>query len=94
MLRILIPALVLATAAATAAEPPPPPRSAEPPPWAQELAQAEALAREGLAKMLLSVEKLLQALPQYELPELAVNGDIVIWRKPAPPPARRDPNLL
>ncbi len=52
------------------------------------------LAREGLAKMLQALEAIVQSVPQYHMPEITENGDIVIRRKkpdqapaPAPPPA-------
>ena len=96
MLRILPASLLLGIwVLPAAADPPAPLRPFEPPaPFLQDLAQAEALAREALEKMLLSVDTLVRSLPRYEMPEMAENGDIIIRRKPPEPPRRRDPNLL
>lgn len=41
---------------------------------------AEDLAREGVDKLMQALELLLQSVPQYGLPELRENGDIVIPR--------------
>lgn len=54
------------------------------------------LAGEGLEKLMLALELLLQAIPQYEMPEVLDNGDIIIRRVPegerreAPGPERED----
>jgi hypothetical protein len=39
------------------------------------------LAREGLAKLLQAVNKLIEAVPQFEMPEMNENGDIILRRK-------------
>ncbi len=40
------------------------------------------LATEGVQKLMLALELLLQAIPQYEMPEVLENGDIIIRRVP------------
>lgn len=57
------------------------------------------LAREGLAKMLQALDKLIQSIPQYEMPSVDENGDIILRRKrpeapvtPAPAPAPNQPD--
>ena len=53
----------------------------------QQLRDAEALLRQGLDRMSGAVDALIQAVPQYELPHLNDDGDIIIRRKrPAPAP--------
>lgn len=59
------------------------------------------LAREGVTKILQALEKLLQSVPQYQMPEIDENGDIILRRKrpepPAPPvpsPAPNQPDNL
>jgi hypothetical protein len=51
------------------------------------------LAREGMAKMLQALNKLVESIPQYQLPEITENGDIIIRRKTpgAPVPATKQP---
>lgn len=39
------------------------------------------MAREGLEQMLRALRLLVQSIPQYELPEVLENGDIIIRRK-------------
>ena len=50
--------------------------------WAQQSTQerAEELAQEGLDRLMLALEAMLEAIPQYELPEVLENGDIIIRR--------------
>lgn len=43
--------------------------------------EAAELVRQGLDKALGSVETLLRSVPQYELPQMDDNGDIIIRRK-------------
>jgi len=59
------------------------------------------LAREGVTKILQALEKLLQSVPQYQMPEIDENGDIILRRKrpeppapPAPSPAPKQPDSL
>lgn len=45
------------------------------------------LAREGLEQMMRALRLLVESIPQYELPEVLENGDIIIRRKhPKKPP--------
>ncbi len=39
------------------------------------------MAREGLEQMLRALRLLVESIPQYELPEVLDNGDIIIRRK-------------
>lgn len=55
------------------------------------------LAREGLAKLLQALDKLIESVPQYEMPEINENGDIILRRKrpeaaPQPQPQPNKPN--
>ncbi len=53
------------------------------------------LAREGMAKMLQALDKLVESIPQYRLPEITENGDIILRRKKADvpvPPVQQQPN--
>jgi hypothetical protein len=52
-----------------------------------------ALAREGMAKMLQAITKLAESVPQFEMPQVNENGDIILRRKrpetaPQSPPTR------
>lgn len=43
------------------------------------------LARQGMERMLRAIELMIEMIPQYEMPEVLENGDIIIRRKtPAP----------
>lgn len=61
---------------------------------------AEALAREAVEKLVQALSVLLKSLPQYEMPEINDDGDIIIRRvrpkrEPGPAPApRRQPSPL
>jgi hypothetical protein len=86
MLRALTVTLMLAAAspAVFAADPPAPDRS------------PGALIDEVLQDALDAIGLLMRAVPQYELPEVLPNGDIIIRRvqpegPPAVPPAGPDP---
>lgn len=46
------------------------------------------LAREGMVKMLQALDKLVESIPQYRLPEITENGDIVLRRKKPDAPAQ------
>ena len=75
---------------AASVEPKPEPAPANP------SAPAE-LAREGLAKIFQALEKLIESVPQYQMPEIDENGDIILRRKrpdtPMPPaPSSPAPN--
>ncbi|MDH3596514.1 MAG: hypothetical protein OEU09_14270 [Rhodospirillales bacterium] len=70
------------------AGPPPAVAAAEPP-----KETPEELAREGMERMLRALELFIEMIPQYEMPEVTDDGDIIIRRKrgkSAPPP---DPEL-
>lgn len=70
----------------------------EPPAPAEPAAPGE-LARQGLAKMLQALEKLIESVPQFQMPEINENGDIILRRKrpdapvpPAPAPSPDQPD--
>ncbi len=49
---------------------------------AEELArEAEQLARESAEQIIRSLELLLKSIPQYDLPEITEDGDIIIRRR-------------
>ncbi len=58
------------------------------PAWAQDggksaeeqLEELEARAQETLERLMTALEGMLQAVPQYELPEITEDGDIIIRR--------------
>ena len=53
----------------------------------------EELAREGMERMLKALELFIEMIPQYEMPEVTEEGDIIIRRKrrkSEPPP---DPEM-
>ncbi|HZS84311.1 MAG TPA: hypothetical protein VFA50_15660 [Stellaceae bacterium] len=82
-LRILLPTLiasglVLAAPAARAAASEDDAPAAK---FERQMREAEALLRQGFDKMMGSVETLLRAVPQYEMPQMNENGDIIIRRK-------------
>jgi hypothetical protein len=55
------------------------------------------LAREGMAKMLQALNKLIESVPQFQMPEINENGDIILRRKnppDAPVPPAQSPNQL
>ncbi len=54
-------------------------------------AEAERLARESMNKMIEAMDKFLRSIPQYDLPEITPEGDIIIRRRPAPPGPGRAP---
>ena len=43
--------------------------------------EAEELARDAIDKLMRAMNLLIQSIPQYEMPEMLPNGDIVIRRK-------------
>lgn len=52
------------------------------------------LAREGLEQMLQALRLLMDSIPQYELPEVLENGDIIIRRKnPERKPEAEEPEF-
>ena len=52
---------------------------------ARDMREAGELIRQGLEKMLGSIDTALQTMPQYELPTIDADGNIIIRRKPAGP---------
>ncbi len=51
---------------------------------------AEA-AKEALGKIMRSLSGVISSIPQYQMPEVLPNGDIILRRKPAPAPAQKQP---
>jgi hypothetical protein len=43
--------------------------------------RAEEALKEGMETMLKSLQRMFKAIPQYEMPEVLENGDIIIRRK-------------
>jgi hypothetical protein len=73
---ILVLALALALPTAARAEPAPD--------WQRQMEDATARLRREIDKALGQVQELLRAVPQYELPQMNDNGDIIIRRKRQP----------
>jgi len=48
------------------------------------------LAREGIEQLMRALEALIHSIPQYELPEINENGDIIIRRKRRGEPVPED----
>ncbi|RMD63833.1 MAG: hypothetical protein D6826_03950 [Alphaproteobacteria bacterium] len=48
--------------------------------------RAEEMARDAMERLLRALEMLFRSIPQYELPEVTEDGDIIIRRKRLPPP--------
>ncbi len=71
---IALAALVVLIPAAVRADDPPRPGEAP-------TARAEQLLREATEGLMRALETLLLALPQYEMPEITDDGDIIIRRK-------------
>jgi hypothetical protein len=55
------------------------------PAFAAEEETPSELAREGMERMLRAIELMIEMIPQYEVPEVLENGDIIIRRKNPPP---------
>lgn len=51
------------------------------------------MAREGLEQMMRALRLLVQSIPQYELPEVLDNGDIIIRRKRGGEPPASEPEI-
>ena len=69
-------ALVLAT-----------PLAAEEPPESEKPSE---LALEGVERLMRALQALIDSIPQYEMPEINENGDIIIRRKRQPAPDESD----
>ena len=91
--RVLLVFLALAAPGAAAA-------ASDQPAWpdsdrlARDMREAGDLIRQGLEKMLGSIDAVVRTMPQYELPTIDAEGNIIIRRKPpgardAGPDARR-----
>jgi hypothetical protein len=53
---------------------------------------AEDMAREAIEQLMRALELMIQSIPQYEMPEIEENGDIIIRRKrPTPDSEPREP---
>ncbi|MHA1152254.1 MAG: hypothetical protein ACTSQ7_06235 [Alphaproteobacteria bacterium] len=53
--------------------------------------RAEDMAREAIEQLMRALELMIDSIPQYEMPEIKDNGDIIIRRKrrtPRPEPDR------
>ena len=51
----------------------------------------EELMREGMERMLRAIELMIEMVPQYEMPEVTEDGDIIIRRKRRPSETPVDP---
>ncbi|SRR6266702_6403391 len=83
ILRVLLIILAAIGAGAGAAK-----AAGEQPGWpdrdrlASDMREAGELVRQGLEKMLGSIDSALRAMPRYELPTVDADGNIVIRRRP------------
>jgi hypothetical protein len=86
ILRVFLIFLLLAGPGAAAA-------ATDQPAWpdsdrlARDMREAGELIRQGLEKMLGSIDAALRTMPQYELPTIDADGNIIIRRRP---PGARD----
>lgn len=55
-----------------------------PPPLEEQWRHAEDLARDGIEKLLQSLDALREAVPQYGAPYMDPEGNIIIPRRPSP----------
>jgi hypothetical protein len=46
--------------------------------------QAEQMAREAMEQLMRALELMIESIPQYEMPEINEDGDIIIRRKRRP----------
>ncbi len=87
-LRNLLILLVLLSAFLTDAVVSTAPRAAQ----RDDRVKAEEMAREAIEQLLRALELMIQSIPQYEMPEIEENGDIIIRRKRrTPDPEPREP---
>ena len=56
-----------------------------------EKSSPEELLEEGTRRILRAFELFIQTIPQYEMPEVLPNGDIIIRRIPPEPDPEREP---
>ncbi len=86
VLRVLLVLLLFAGSSVTLA-------ASDQPSWpdgerlGRDMREAGDLIRQGLEKMLGSIDTALRTMPQYELPTIDADGNIIIRRKP---PGARD----
>lgn len=79
--------LILALAVATASFQPTPAWARQDP----EEAEPGETVREGLERMMRALERFIDMIPQYEVPELTDDGDIIIRRKRDDEPSEPEP---
>jgi hypothetical protein len=56
---------------------------------------AEEMAREAIEQLMRALELMIESIPQYEMPEINEDGDIIIRRKhqmPHPEPGESEPD--
>lgn len=87
--KLRAPAVLLGTALVLAA---PAVRAEDPQPGESPQDSPGEMAREGLEQMMQALRLLVQSIPQYELPEVLENGDIIIRRK-HPKPESQEPEF-
>jgi hypothetical protein len=54
--------------------------------------RAEQYAREGVERLLRALDLLIESIPQYEMPVIDENGDIIIRRRRGPVPDQPRPS--
>ena len=57
---------------------------------------AEEMAREAIEQLMRALELMIESIPQYEMPEINEDGDIIIRRKhqiPHPEPGESEPDI-
>lgn len=67
------------------------PSAADEPSQPSQRERAETFAREGMESLMQALDLLLQSIPQYELPMMNENGDIIIRRRHESDPAKPAP---
>jgi hypothetical protein len=73
------------------------PAVAEPAPRTPSEPSATELTMQGLTQLMLGLQRMVEELPRYDLPEITADGDIVIRRvdpKPVPEGPRTPPSSL
>lgn len=58
-----------------------PTQAQQPAPKDQSQSEAETALKEGIQTILRTLEAMFKSIPQYEMPEVMDNGDIIIRRK-------------
>ena len=80
IIMALLPSLLVGTATTTAL------RAAE----GDERGRAEDMARGAIEQLMRALELMIDSIPQYEMPEIEENGDIIIRRKRQAPRPKPD----